>query len=332
MDKQRDSLTKISLENFLPQILPPVYFNLQYKFKSGEAVDAVIHISKNMVPIDAKFPLENFQKYMNEEDQKKKEDLRKKFVSDVKKHIGEISKKYILPDEGTYDFALMYIPAENVYYETIVKEEDLDKEQSIFSYALKKRIIPVSPNSFYAYLNTIVQGLKALDIEKSAREIFQGLTRLQKEAVQLEEDFTKLQIEKSGYEKFTFKSYKVVPKATVTISKWGIISLNKTTIIEFISDDQNYCLFYFNRNFKRIGIKPIAEYEDGAFKINRNKKNNYASITANSFLKHFQINFDRTSVYGALWDKEKEMIIFDIDKPIKKNNLEQNKRRKRNKG
>jgi DNA recombination protein RmuC len=155
-------------------------------------VDAVIHIGDNMVPIDAKFPLENFQKFANEENPKEKEDLRKKFVTDVKKHINEISKKYILPDEGTYDFALMYIPAENIYYETILKDENLGEERSIFSTALKKRVIPVSPNSFYAYLQVIVQGLKGLQIEKSAREIFQRLTRLQGDLTRFRKDFQTL--------------------------------------------------------------------------------------------------------------------------------------------
>jgi DNA recombination protein RmuC len=187
--KFRGGFGELFLGDLLAQILPPVYFKLQYKFKSGEAVDAVIHIGENMVPIDAKFPLENFQKYLNEEEQNKKDDLKKKFVSDVKKHIDEIAKKYILPDEGTYDFALMYIPAENIYYETILKDESLGEERSIFSFAMKKRVIPVSPNSFYAYLQVIVQGLKGLQIEKSAREIFQRLTRLQGDLTRFKKDF-----------------------------------------------------------------------------------------------------------------------------------------------
>jgi DNA recombination protein RmuC len=187
--KFRGGFGELFLGDLLGQILPPVYFNLQHKFKSGEMVDAVIHIGDNMVPIDAKFPLENFQKFASEDDQKEKEELRKKFVADVKKHIGEISKKYILPDEGTFDFALMYIPAENIYYETILKDENLGEERSIFSSALKKRVIPVSPNSFYAYLQVIVQGLKGLQIEKSAREIFQRLTRLQGDLIRFRKDF-----------------------------------------------------------------------------------------------------------------------------------------------
>jgi DNA recombination protein RmuC len=190
--KFRGGFGELFLGDLLGQILPPAYFKLQHKFKSGEMVDAIIHIGDNIVPIDAKFPLENFQKFTSKENPKEKEDLRKKFVADVKKHIGEISKKYILPDEGTYDFALMYIPAENIYYETILKDENLGEERSIFSTALKKRVIPVSPNSFYAYLQVIVQGLKGLQIEKSAREIFQRLSRLQGDLTRFRKDFQTL--------------------------------------------------------------------------------------------------------------------------------------------
>ena len=177
--KFRGGFGELFLGDLLAESLPPAHYALQYKFKSGETVDAIVRIGKNIVPIDSKFPLENFQKYMEEEDRKEKENLRKRFTSDVKKRVDEIADKYILPDEGTYDFALMYIPAENVYYETILKEESFGEERSIFSYAIQKRVIPVSPNSFFAYLQVIVLGLKGLQIEKSAQIIFQGLARLQ---------------------------------------------------------------------------------------------------------------------------------------------------------
>jgi DNA recombination protein RmuC len=152
-------------------------------------VDAIIKIGNNLVPIDSKFTLENFKKFTSEEDDKTKEDLRKKFVADVKKHIEEISDKYILPDEGTFDFALMYIPAENIYYETILKDETFGEERSIFSSSIKKRVIPVSPNSFYAYLQVIVLGLKGLQIEKEAQSLFQSLARLQGDLGRFKKDF-----------------------------------------------------------------------------------------------------------------------------------------------
>lgn len=187
--KFRGGLGELFLGDLLAQILPPAHYSMQYKFKSGEIVDAIVKIGSNTVPIDAKFPLENFKKYLSEEDEKLKKDIQKKFVSDVKKHIQTIADKYILPDEGTYDFALMYIPAENIYYETILKDENISEERSIFSYATKKRVIPVSPNSFFAYLQVIVLGLKGLQIEKSAKTIFQSLSRLQGDLTRFKDDF-----------------------------------------------------------------------------------------------------------------------------------------------
>jgi len=187
--KFRGGFGELFLGDLLSQILTPAHYELQYKFKSGEKVDAIIRIGKNLVPIDSKFPLENFKKYLAEEDSKEKEDLRKKFIIDVKKHINEICEKYILPDEGTYDFALMYIPAENIYYETILKDESLGEERSIFSYASQKRVFPASPYSLFAYLQVIVLGLKGLQIEKSAQYIFQSLSRLQGDLGRFKNDF-----------------------------------------------------------------------------------------------------------------------------------------------
>jgi DNA recombination protein RmuC len=187
--KFRGGLGELFLGDLLGEFFPPAHYSLQHKFKTGETVDAVLKIGQSMVPIDSKFPLENFKKYMDEENDKERENLRKKFISDVKKHIDVISEKYILPDEGTYDFALMYIPAENVYYETILKDESFGEERSIFSYAIQKRVIPVSPNSFFAYLQVIVLGLKGLQIEKSARTIFQALSRLQGDLGRFRKDF-----------------------------------------------------------------------------------------------------------------------------------------------
>jgi len=187
--KFRGGLGELLLGDLLSQILPPAHYSLQHRFKSGEAVDAVIKIGQHIVPIDSKFPLENFKRFISEEDEKAKNDLKKKFVADVKKHVSSIAEKYILPDEGTYDFALMYIPAENVYYESILKDENFGEVKSIFAYCTEKKVIPVSPNSFYAYLQVIVLGLKGLQIEKSALEIFRALSRLHRDLDRFKNDF-----------------------------------------------------------------------------------------------------------------------------------------------
>jgi len=187
--KFRGGMGEFFLGDLLGQILPPACFFLQHRFKSGEKVDAAININDRLVPVDAKFPLENFKKYIQEVDEKNRETMRRKFVADVKKHIDDIATKYILPEEGTYDFALMYIPAENVYYETILKEEALDEERGLYSHAIRKHVIPVSPNSFFAYLQVIVYGLKGMEIEKSAHLIYQTLAQLRGDLIRFQNDF-----------------------------------------------------------------------------------------------------------------------------------------------
>lgn len=176
--KLRGGLGELFLGDLLAQMLPPTHFSMQYQFKTGDRVDAVIHLGQGIVPVDSKFPLENFIRIIEGSTDDEKRAARKKFNSDVKKHIDAIADKYILPDEGTFDFALMYIPAENVYYETIIKDEAFGEEGSIASYALKKKVIPVSPNSFYAYLQAILLGLKGLRIERSAQIIISQIERL----------------------------------------------------------------------------------------------------------------------------------------------------------
>jgi DNA recombination protein RmuC len=184
--KARGVFGELFLGELLGQIIPQEYYELQHRFKNGEIVDAVVFLGPRLVPIDAKFPLDNFQKMLDSTTDEARKPLRKQFVRDVKKHIDDVARKYILPDEGTFDFALLYIPAENVYYETIIKDE---KEESIAAYALPKRVIPVSPNSFYAYLQAILLGLRGFEIEKRAKEILENLQRLSIDFGKFKEDF-----------------------------------------------------------------------------------------------------------------------------------------------
>lgn len=188
--KLRGSLGELFLGDLLAQIFPREHYTLQYAFQSGEKVDAVIHLrDRLMVPVDAKFPLENFKKMIESDkgdNERESSNYRKIFVADVKKHIDAIASKYIVPDEGTFDFALMYIPAENVYYEIIVKDME---DKSISQYAIAKKVIPVSPNSFYIYLQAILMGLRGLQIEKSAKEIFTNLARLRSDFGKFGEEY-----------------------------------------------------------------------------------------------------------------------------------------------
>ncbi len=190
--KLRGGIGEFMLGDLLAQIMPAEYFQLQYSFKSGERVDAILRLSQGLVPVDAKFPLENFQKSLMAQDESSKKSSLKLFAADVKRHIEAIAHKYILPSEGTCDFALMYIPAENVYYEAFIKDEAWGEGKSLRELSFEKHVIPVSPNSFYAYLQTILLGLRGMKIEDSAREIIRHLTGLRGQLQRFQEEFRKL--------------------------------------------------------------------------------------------------------------------------------------------
>jgi DNA recombination protein RmuC len=191
--KFRGGFGELGLERLLADALPPDAYKFQPKFRSGETVDAVVRIGENLVPVDAKFPfpLGDFERMVTEESQEERIRLRRQFIRTIKKHIDDVSK-YILPDENTFDFALMYIPAENIYYETIVRGPQPGEENEVYSHCLQKRVFPVSPNSFYAYLQAIVLGFKGLQVEKSARDILGHLARLQSDLQGFQDDYTTL--------------------------------------------------------------------------------------------------------------------------------------------
>lgn len=180
--KFRGEIGETMLENILSQVLPKDNFKTQYRFKTGDTVDAVIKLAGHLVPVDSKFSYENFKKMIESSNEEEKNSFQKQFIRDVKNRIDEISSKYILPDEGTFDFALMYIMAENVYYETIIKGEFLN-------YALSKKVIPVSPNTFYAYLQVVCLGLRGMKIESNVKAIIGSLSRLQGDLSKFNESF-----------------------------------------------------------------------------------------------------------------------------------------------
>ena len=174
--KLRGQMGEWSLEHMLSQILPKGSYELQYSFRDGQRVDALVKMAEFSAPIDAKFPLPSFERLANAKTDEEKHRQRRQLLKDVTTHIDKIAANYIRPDESTLDFALMYIPAENVYYQTIVRHPD--DSLDILQYALDKKVIPVSPNLLYAYLMTVVMGLHGLQIEKQAAEIRQNIKKL----------------------------------------------------------------------------------------------------------------------------------------------------------
>ena len=192
--KFRGGFGELGLETLLANILPRDSYALQKKFRNGEViVDAVVKIGNTFVPIDSKFPfsLEDFARMVKAEPGEEQGNLRRQFARTVKKHVDNVAK-YILPDENTFDFALMYIPAENIYYETIVRDPRAAEESSLYSYCCERHVFPVSPNTFYAYLQAIVLGLRGLRIESSAREILGRLERLKGDFNAFQRDYETL--------------------------------------------------------------------------------------------------------------------------------------------
>jgi len=184
--KLRGNVGEHILKELLSQMMPKESFHLQYGFKSGEKVDAAIKTAAGIVPIDSKFPMENFRKMMGEGSEEEKKFAQREFVRDVRKHIDAISRKYILTDEGTIDYALMYIPSEAVYYE-VVNNADL------FDYAGSKRVLPVSPTTFYAYLRAILMSFEGHKVEAKARQVLSTIRAIQKDYEKVEENLGVLQ-------------------------------------------------------------------------------------------------------------------------------------------
>lgn len=188
--KLRGNFGEYLLYNLLKDTLPPKNFAVQHQFSDGSAVDAIIKLGRNIIPVDSKFPLESFERYLTSTDSESKKKAKAEFTRSVKARIDEISKKYIRPQAGTFDFALMYIPSESVYYEILTN--DTQKGYELFDYAMKSRVIPVSPNTFYAYLMAIVYGLKGMKIEEQAESIIKKISGIQKNFKDLTEEIATL--------------------------------------------------------------------------------------------------------------------------------------------
>jgi DNA recombination protein RmuC len=181
--KARGGFGELLLGNLLQDRLPAEAYSLQYGFKSGERVDAVIRVDR-LVPIDAKFPLDNFERLVDAQETAERELHEKAFARDVKGHVDAIASKYIRPDEGTYDFAFMYLPSEAIYYELVC-----GKTGALLTYAHERRVLPVSPTTLTAYLQVVLLGLKGLQIEQHAHEVMAYCAQLQKDFGRFKEDF-----------------------------------------------------------------------------------------------------------------------------------------------
>ena len=183
--KLRGNIGEQVLKDLVGQMFPKKSLFLQHVFKSGLIVDVAIQTDAGLLPIDSKFPLENFQKMFRSEDEKEKEAFKNLFIRDVKKHIKDISSKYILPSEGTVDFALMYLPSESVYYEVVSLADLLD-------YTRDLRVYPVSPTTLYAHLQTILLSFEGKKIESKSKEIYALLRAIAKDYEKLDGNLSTL--------------------------------------------------------------------------------------------------------------------------------------------
>jgi len=171
--KSRGTLGEVTLDRMLADTLPDAFYGMQHRFSTGEVVDAVVHLSGKMLPIDSKFPLDSYRRLVDTG-----EEARKGFAQNVRVHADSIAKKYILPDEDTLDIALMFVPSEGVYYELLRSETA--SGSPLDEYCRAKHVIPVSPNTLFAHLRVIFMGLRGMQIEENAKRILSDLTGLKK--------------------------------------------------------------------------------------------------------------------------------------------------------
>lgn len=184
--KLRGGFGETQLENLLGEVFPREHYSMQYRFPSGDSADAVLFFPQGMVAIDSKFSLENFRRIAESDSESGGKTARREFLKDVRRRIEEIASKYIRPADGTLPFALMYIPAENVYYEAIIRDED---GNDLYQHCIQKRVIPVSPNSLYAYLQTIMVGLNSLRIGQRAEAVLREIESLKIELEKFDKVF-----------------------------------------------------------------------------------------------------------------------------------------------
>ena len=224
--KQRGNLGEASLELVLSNVLPPGQFTPQYQFQDGEAVDMVVHTTEGLIPVDAKFPLENYIRLIDEIDEVRKEQYRKDFRSDVKKRVDETSK-YIRPAEGTMPFAFMFIPSEAIYYDLLNNDVGIGiNSRGLIEYAYKeKHVIITSPTTFLAYLQTVLFGNQRMKIQEDSKKIIKNIGELSKHLNVYQEHHNKLGKSLSqavGHFETSGKAYKLIDKDIVKITDEGM--------------------------------------------------------------------------------------------------------------
>jgi len=233
--KQRGILGEYFLENLLKNVFPENQYKMQYKFKDGTLVDAVVFVGENIIPIDSKFSLENYNRFVSEKDLNQKNILEKNVKEDIKKRIDETTK-YIKPDENTLDFAFMFIPSEGIYNDLIVNKIGNFNARNLLEYAFSKKVIIVSPTSFFAYLQTVLQGLKALKMEESVKKILKNIEKLSSHLSSYDEYMRKLgsslDTTVNSYNKAS-QEFKKIDKDIYRVSEKGgkieKIEINKTS-------------------------------------------------------------------------------------------------------
>ncbi len=214
--KLRGALGETFLEQTLRQVLPSRCWQMQYRFADA-VVDAAIFVGERVVAVDSKFPLENFRRSREAPDEADRRRALREFGSDVRRHVESIRAKYIRPEAGTCDFALMYVPAEAVYSEIAGEGE----ESSLADYAVERRVIPVSPRLFYAYLATVAMGLRGLELQQGAREIGEKLGELERLWGKVEEPFAKLGAHLSNTQKQYGEASRALDRFAVRLESIG---------------------------------------------------------------------------------------------------------------
>ena len=221
--KQRGNLGEAALEQILSNMLAPGQYEMQYYFKNGEVVDAVIHTQEGIIPIDAKYSLDNYQRLMNAQDEEDTAFYQNEFKKDIQKRIDETAK-YIRPEEGTLPFAFMFIPAEGIYYDLLVNQVSRGavNTQNLIEYAYNKRkVIIISPTTFYAYLQSVLYGFKAFKIEESAKHIEKRVEELGRHLSAYDEYMKKLGVTLGtsvGHYNLAYKELKKIDKDVLRIT------------------------------------------------------------------------------------------------------------------